>query len=166
MHPTFTNVPDPIGLAVTTAAHLRIGGTYFMANCFQPVIACHLPQLNHLSIGWDHVMSAMGMIPRDKIRYGRFTSLLAILMKMLLDMRSVILVLFTLSKITSERLNKDRKSCTRFVFSYLIMLPIYKIAKLLKVSPWIANKIILNISGTSLLAHHGLHGQNQLHQSV
>ncbi len=67
----FEHVPDPIGLAAATATHLRIGGTYLMANCFAPVIACHLPQLFHLSIGWDQAMRALGMQPREKVQYGR-----------------------------------------------------------------------------------------------
>jgi hypothetical protein len=67
----FEHVPDPIGLATTNASHLRIGGTYLMANCFDPVILCHLPQLFHLSIGWDQAMWAMGLQPRDKVQYGR-----------------------------------------------------------------------------------------------
>lgn len=66
----FEHVPDPIGLAASTAAHLRIGGTYLMANCFAPVIACHLPQLFHLSIGWDQAMRAMGLQPKEKVLYG------------------------------------------------------------------------------------------------
>ena len=67
----FEHVPDPIGLAAATAAHLPIGGTYLMANCFAPVIACHLPQLFHLSIGWDQAMRAMGLQPREIVQYGR-----------------------------------------------------------------------------------------------
>jgi hypothetical protein len=67
----FEHVPDPIGLAVATAAHLRIGGSYLMANCFAPVIACHLPQLYHLSIGWDQIMRAVGLTPKKNVQYGR-----------------------------------------------------------------------------------------------
>lgn len=67
----FEHVPDPISLAASTAAHLRIDGTYLMANCFAPVIASHLPQLFHLSIGWDQAMDAMGLQPRERVLYGR-----------------------------------------------------------------------------------------------
>lgn len=67
----FEHVPDPIGLAASTATHLRIGGRYLIANCFAPVIACHLPQLFHLSIGWDQSMCAMGLHPQEIVRYGR-----------------------------------------------------------------------------------------------
>ena len=67
----FEHVPDPIALAASTASHLRIGGRYLIANCFAPVIACHLPQLFHLSIGWDQAIRAMGLQPLEKVQYGR-----------------------------------------------------------------------------------------------
>lgn len=67
----FEHVPDPIGLASETAAELRVGGHYLMANCFQPVIQCHLPQLFHLQIGWDAAMEAMGLQPLGQVQYGR-----------------------------------------------------------------------------------------------
>jgi len=67
----FEHVPDPIALAASTASHLRIGGRYLIANCFRPVIACHLPQLFHLSMGWDHAMRAMGLSPQETVQYGR-----------------------------------------------------------------------------------------------
>lgn len=67
----FEHVPDPIALAASTASHLRLGGHYLIANCFAPLIACHLPQLFHLSIGWDQVMCSMGLKPKEKVQYGR-----------------------------------------------------------------------------------------------
>ena len=67
----FEHVPDPIALAASTARHLRIGGRYLIANCFAPVIACHLPQLFHLSIGWNQAMRAMGLQPLETVQYGR-----------------------------------------------------------------------------------------------
>lgn len=39
----FEHVPDPIGLAAQTGAYLRVDGQCLIANCFQPVILCHLP---------------------------------------------------------------------------------------------------------------------------
>ena len=77
----FEHVPDPIGLAASTATHLRIGGRYLIANCFAPVIACHLPQLFHLSIGWDQSMCAMGLQPQEKVGYGRAYGRIGILDK-------------------------------------------------------------------------------------
>lgn len=67
----FEHVPDPIGLAAETAAQLRVGGVYLMANCFQPLILCHLPQLFHLHYAWDAVMKAMGLTPGEPVAYGR-----------------------------------------------------------------------------------------------
>jgi hypothetical protein len=67
----FEHVPDPIGLVATTAQHLRSGGQYLIANCFAPVIMCHLPQLFHLQIGWEKAMQAMGMQPLERVCYGR-----------------------------------------------------------------------------------------------
>jgi hypothetical protein len=67
----FEHVPDPIGLAAETAAHLRRGGIYLIANCFQPVILCHLPQLFYFQIAWDPAMQAMGLKPDERVQYGR-----------------------------------------------------------------------------------------------
>jgi SAM-dependent methyltransferase len=67
----FEHVPDPIGLTAETAEYLRIGGQYLIANCFAPVILCHLPQLFHLNVSWDAVMQAMGLEPQEKVAYGR-----------------------------------------------------------------------------------------------
>jgi hypothetical protein len=67
----FEHVPDPIALTASTASHLRIGGHYMIANCFAPFIHCHLPQLLHLAIGWDQVMAALGMKPKERVLYGR-----------------------------------------------------------------------------------------------
>lgn len=67
----FEHVPDPIGLAAETAAHLRVGGQYLIANCFQPVILCHLPQLFYFNAAWDPAMEAMGLVPGERVQYGR-----------------------------------------------------------------------------------------------
>jgi hypothetical protein len=67
----FEHVPDPIGLAHRTGSHLRVGGQYLIANCFQPVILCHLPQLFHFHYAWDSAMRAMGLEPGETVAYGR-----------------------------------------------------------------------------------------------
>ena len=67
----FEHVPDPIGLAADTAEHLRVGGQYLIANCFQPVILCHLPQLFYFNVAWDPTMLAMGLQPCERVQYGR-----------------------------------------------------------------------------------------------
>jgi 2-polyprenyl-3-methyl-5-hydroxy-6-metoxy-1,4-benzoquinol methylase len=67
----FEHVPDPLGLCFETAAHLRVDGEYLIANCFSPIIKCHLPQLFYLEYGWDSVMHAMGLVPGERVGYGR-----------------------------------------------------------------------------------------------
>jgi hypothetical protein len=67
----FEHVPDPIGLAAETAVHLRVDGVYLIANCFRPVVLCHLPQLFHFNMSWDLVVQAMGLQPGERVGYGR-----------------------------------------------------------------------------------------------
>jgi len=67
----FEHVPDPIGLAADTAEHLCVGGQYLIANCFRPVILCHLPQHFHFNVAWDPAMKAMGLQPSERVSYGR-----------------------------------------------------------------------------------------------
>ena len=67
----FEHVPDPVGLTAETAEHLRIGGQYLIANCFAPVILCHLPQSFHFNTSWYAVMRAMGLKPGTAVGYGR-----------------------------------------------------------------------------------------------
>jgi hypothetical protein len=67
----FEHVPDPIGLVHETGAHLRVDGQYLIANCFQPLILCHLPQLFHFHYAWDRAMGVMGLEPENAVVYGR-----------------------------------------------------------------------------------------------
>jgi hypothetical protein len=67
----FEHVPDPLGLCADTAAHLKVGGQYLIANCFAPIIQCHLPQHFYLEFGWDAALNALGMEPCERVRYGR-----------------------------------------------------------------------------------------------
>lgn len=67
----FEHVADPVGLVASTANNLRVGGHYLIANCFKPVIKCHLPQLFHLDVSWDASLRALGLIPGSKVAYGR-----------------------------------------------------------------------------------------------
>jgi len=67
----FEHVPDPIALAHQTGSYLCVGGQYLIANCFQPVILCHLPQLFHFHYAWDDSMRAMGLEPGEAVVYGR-----------------------------------------------------------------------------------------------
>jgi len=54
-----------------TAAHLREGGQYLTANCFLPVIRCHLPQTFHFRYSWMTALKAMGMVAGDVVCYGQ-----------------------------------------------------------------------------------------------
>ena len=57
----FEHVPDPLLLLFETAAHLRCDGVYLIANCFYPVILCHLSQLFHYRHTWPLFMERIGL---------------------------------------------------------------------------------------------------------
>lgn len=67
----FEHVPDPLALVESTAAHLRPGGEYLIANCFWPVMNCHLPSTFHFRWSWDAAMAAMNLVPGKAVAYGR-----------------------------------------------------------------------------------------------
>lgn len=67
----FEHVPDPLALVEITAHHLRPGGQYLIANCFWPVIKCHLPQTFHFRYSWDSALAAMRLLPKERVVYGR-----------------------------------------------------------------------------------------------
>ena len=66
----FEHVEDPLSLVESTAAHLAPGGRYLMANCFFPVIKCHLPCTFHFRFSWVWVMRRMNLVPVEKVAYG------------------------------------------------------------------------------------------------
>lgn len=55
------HVEDPIGLAAQLAESVRPGGWLIFANCFFPVIECHLPRTFFLRHTFRWVMEAMGL---------------------------------------------------------------------------------------------------------
>lgn len=65
----FEHVPDPIGLAAATAKHLSTGGYYLIANCFAPVVKCHLPQLFHFNLSWSFAMHHLGLKANGTVSY-------------------------------------------------------------------------------------------------
>jgi len=67
----FEHVSDPLALVASTATHLRMDGEYLMANCFWPVIQCHLPSSFHFRWSWDAAMKAMSLQPGKAVAYGR-----------------------------------------------------------------------------------------------
>jgi 2-polyprenyl-3-methyl-5-hydroxy-6-metoxy-1,4-benzoquinol methylase len=67
----FEHVPDPLALAFETGRCLQRGGTYLMANCFYPVIRCHLSVTYHFRYTWKLAMEAMGFQSKDAVVYGQ-----------------------------------------------------------------------------------------------
>lgn len=67
----FEHVPDPLKLVAETAESLKPGGGYLIANCFYPVILCHLPQTFHFRYSWDQALVAFGLKPSETVSYGR-----------------------------------------------------------------------------------------------
>lgn len=67
----FEHLPDPLQVVFETVQHLRIGGRYLIANCFFPVIRCHLPQVFHFRYSWNAALDAMGLEPAETVGYGR-----------------------------------------------------------------------------------------------
>jgi 2-polyprenyl-6-hydroxyphenyl methylase/3-demethylubiquinone-9 3-methyltransferase len=55
------HVEDPISLAYRIADSVRERGYVVFANCFYPVIKCHLPSAYHLRHTFRWVMQAMGL---------------------------------------------------------------------------------------------------------
>jgi hypothetical protein len=66
----FEHVPDPIALVQATAKHLKLNGNYLIANCFYPVILCHLPETFHFRYSWNQVLEALGLEPGKPVAYG------------------------------------------------------------------------------------------------
>ncbi|MCT0198163.1 class I SAM-dependent methyltransferase [Synechococcus sp. CS-1325] len=55
------HVPDPLALLVSMVDAVRPGGHLFIANCFYPVIACHLPATFHLRYSFDAFCRELGL---------------------------------------------------------------------------------------------------------
>lgn len=55
------HVEDPVGLACDLGTSARFGGLIIFANCFYPIIQCHLPHTFHLRHTFRHVMQAFGL---------------------------------------------------------------------------------------------------------
>lgn len=55
------HVEDPVGLAITLTEAVHDGGWVVFANCFYPVMKCHLPSTFHLRHTFRFVMSVYGL---------------------------------------------------------------------------------------------------------
>ena len=55
------HVEDPVSLAIRLANATRPGGVLIFANCFYPVIECHLPATFYLRHTFSYVMVGLGL---------------------------------------------------------------------------------------------------------
>jgi len=55
------HVEDPVGLAIALSGSVQDNGLIIFANCFYPVIKCHLPKTFHLRHTFRFVMAAYGL---------------------------------------------------------------------------------------------------------
>lgn len=55
------HVQDPISVLAELTDSLRVGGHLVIANCFYPVIACHLPSTFHLRYSFDKFCDIFGL---------------------------------------------------------------------------------------------------------
>ncbi|MDR0467097.1 MAG: class I SAM-dependent methyltransferase [Deltaproteobacteria bacterium] len=63
------HVPDPLALTELLAAHLAPGGKLMLANCFYPVILCHLPETFHLRYSFTLLLRHMKLKKIAAISY-------------------------------------------------------------------------------------------------
>jgi len=66
----FEHVPDPLREVENTSRHLRPGGKYLIANCFYPVIKCHLPCTFHFRDSFSAILVEMNLHPVKSVVYG------------------------------------------------------------------------------------------------
>lgn len=66
----FEHIEDPLAAVFETSKSLTLGGKYLIANCFYPVILCHLPQCFHFRYTWDSVIKKLGLEIERNILYG------------------------------------------------------------------------------------------------
>lgn len=62
------HVEDPVSLAYIISNSVKVGGKVIFANCFHPVIKCHLPGTFHLRHTFPYIMKKLGLKYLGKIR--------------------------------------------------------------------------------------------------
>ena len=55
------HVTDPLHLFSQMIGHVKLQGYLIIANCFYPVIECHLPETFHFRHSFDHFAKMMGL---------------------------------------------------------------------------------------------------------
>lgn len=66
----FEHVADPLLEVENTCRYLRRGGSYLIANCFYPVIKCHLPCTFHFRNTFNIILAEMNLQPVRNVAYG------------------------------------------------------------------------------------------------
>jgi len=66
----FEHVSDPLLEVEKTARYLKVGGRYLIANCFYPVIKCHLPCTFHFRDSFSSILAKMNLKPVSSVVYG------------------------------------------------------------------------------------------------
>lgn len=66
----FEHVSDPLLEVEKTSAHLKVGGYYLIANCFYPVIKCHLPSTFHFRETFGSILAQMNLKSVSSVAYG------------------------------------------------------------------------------------------------
>ena len=61
------HVLAPLDLLVEMIAAVQVGGHLLIANCFEPVIACHLPSTFHLRYSFDDFCLRLGLQKLDQV---------------------------------------------------------------------------------------------------
>ncbi|XOJ85156.1 methyltransferase domain-containing protein [Methylophilaceae bacterium Uisw_099_01] len=61
------HVEDPIGLAIALSESVQDNGLILFANCFYPVIKCHLPKTFHLRYTFHFLMLTYGLKYQGKL---------------------------------------------------------------------------------------------------
>lgn len=54
------HIADPLGIFGQLLVHVKVGGYVITANCFFPVIKCHLPQTFHFRHTFRHIVPSLG----------------------------------------------------------------------------------------------------------
>lgn len=66
----FEHVIDPLAIVAEVSQSVRLGGKFLIANCFYPVMACHLPRTFHFRFSWHIFMALLGFHPDQPVCYG------------------------------------------------------------------------------------------------
>lgn len=66
----FEHLHFPLSCLSSSLSHLNRGGHYLIANCFSPVIKCHLLQNNHLNVSWTRLAETYGLTHPLPVAYG------------------------------------------------------------------------------------------------